>query len=169
MFDGSVELDESYLGGVRKGKKDRGAADKVVVFGVLKRNDKVYTVVVEDARAATLMPIIVKKIKLGSIVYTDSWKAIMLLTSINFDIRESIIRHVLPKGKTISMDRKFLEPGETNFKTAQWNREEIFPTFFEGMRVWIQLRHAKEKAKNTVGLVWILKHLSFFIIHIHMT
>jgi len=58
MFDGSVELDESYLGGTRKDKRGRGAADKVVVFGIFKRNDKVYTVVIENARAATLMPIL---------------------------------------------------------------------------------------------------------------
>lgn len=28
MFDGSIELDESYFGGVRKGKRGRGAAGK---------------------------------------------------------------------------------------------------------------------------------------------
>jgi len=74
MLDGSVELDGSYLGGTRKGKKGRGVADKVVVFGVLKRNDKIYTVVIEDARTATLMPIIIKKIKPDSIVCIDFWK-----------------------------------------------------------------------------------------------
>ena len=37
IFDGVVELDESYFGGVRKGKRGRGAAGKVAVFGILKR------------------------------------------------------------------------------------------------------------------------------------
>ena len=37
MFDGEVEADESYFGGCRKGKRGRGAAGKVVVFGLLKR------------------------------------------------------------------------------------------------------------------------------------
>ncbi len=32
VFDGSVELDESYFGGVRKGKRGRSAAGKIVVF-----------------------------------------------------------------------------------------------------------------------------------------
>lgn len=41
QFDGAVELDESYFGGVRKGKRGRGAAGKVVVFGLLKRGGKV--------------------------------------------------------------------------------------------------------------------------------
>ena len=42
ILDGPVELDESYFGGKRKGKRGRGAAGKVVVFGILKRRDKVY-------------------------------------------------------------------------------------------------------------------------------
>ncbi|OSI29239.1 transposase, partial [Neisseria dumasiana] len=46
VFEGTIELDESYFGGKRKGKRGRGAAGKVVVFGILKRGGKVYTVVV---------------------------------------------------------------------------------------------------------------------------
>jgi len=46
-----------------------------VVFGILKRKGKVYTVVVEDTKTATLIPIIVNKIKPDSVVYTDSWRA----------------------------------------------------------------------------------------------
>ena len=43
VFDGAIELDESYFGGQRKGKHGRGAAGKVAVFGILKRHGKVYT------------------------------------------------------------------------------------------------------------------------------
>ena len=71
MFDGEVEADESYFGGHRKGKRGRGAADKVAVFGILKRGGKVYTVVVENAKRETLFPVITKKIMPDSIVYTD--------------------------------------------------------------------------------------------------
>ena len=42
-LSGEVEADESYFGGVRKGKRGRGAAGKVAVFGLLKRGGKVYT------------------------------------------------------------------------------------------------------------------------------
>ena len=73
VFDGSVELDESYFGGRRKGRRGRGAAGKVVVFGILKRNGRVYTVVVVDnAKSDTLMPVIKQKIMPDSIVYKDS-------------------------------------------------------------------------------------------------
>ncbi len=34
---GLFEVDESYFGGTRKGKRGRGAAGKVPVFGILKR------------------------------------------------------------------------------------------------------------------------------------
>ena len=73
QFSGEVELDESYFGGVRKGKRGRGAAGKVAVFGILKRGGKVYTQIILDAKSETLMPIIRCKIKPDSIVYTDCW------------------------------------------------------------------------------------------------
>ena len=62
VFEGSVELDESYFGGRRKGRCGRGAAGKVVVFGILKRNGRVYTVVADNAKSETLLPVIKKKI-----------------------------------------------------------------------------------------------------------
>ena len=37
MFGGEIEVDESYFGGRRKGKRGRGAAGKIPVFGLLKR------------------------------------------------------------------------------------------------------------------------------------
>ncbi|MCT8784794.1 IS1595 family transposase [Glaesserella parasuis] len=73
VFDGQIELDESYFGGHRKGKRGRGAAGKVAVFGILKRQGKVFTVVVNDTKITTLMPVISRKIKPDSWVYTDTY------------------------------------------------------------------------------------------------
>ena len=75
MFGGEIELDESYFGGVRKGKRGRGAVGKVVVFGLLKRGGKVYAKVIDDTKTNTLMPIIRKKIAPDSVVYTDSYRS----------------------------------------------------------------------------------------------
>ena len=50
VFEGPVELDESYFGGHRKGRRGRGTAGKVVVFGILKWNGRVYTVVVDKCQ-----------------------------------------------------------------------------------------------------------------------
>ena len=73
LLTGEVEADESYFGGKRKGKRGRGAAGKVPVFGLLKRQGKVFTVVIPNAKADTLLPIIRQKVKPDSIVYTDHW------------------------------------------------------------------------------------------------
>jgi transposase len=75
QFGGKIELDESYFGGVRKGKRGRGAAGKVAVFGILKRDGKVYTQIVLDAKTDTLMPIIRNRIKPDSVVCTDCWRS----------------------------------------------------------------------------------------------
>jgi transposase len=75
MFNGQIEIDESYFGGTRKGKRGRGAAGKVAVFGMLKRHEKVYTVILRDTSANMLMYEIANKIKLQSIVYTDNYQS----------------------------------------------------------------------------------------------
>ena len=75
VFEGQIELDESYFGGVRKGKRGRGAAGKVPVFGMLKRGGKVYVKIFPDTKTATLLPIITRKIAPDSIVYTDSYRS----------------------------------------------------------------------------------------------
>jgi len=74
-FNGQIGIDESYFGGTRKGKRGRGAADKVIVFGMLKRHGKVYTVIVHDTSANSLMYEVTNKIKLHSIVYSDSYQS----------------------------------------------------------------------------------------------
>lgn len=71
-LSGEIEVDESYFGGKRKGKRGWGAAGKTPVFGLLKRGGKVYTKIIPDAKATTLMPIMQEKIQPDSIVYTDS-------------------------------------------------------------------------------------------------
>jgi transposase-like protein len=73
---GEVEADESYFGARRvRGKRGRGAKGKVPVFGLLKRNGKVYTKIVKKCGKAELMPIIKGKILEESTVYTDGWKS----------------------------------------------------------------------------------------------
>jgi len=74
MFGGGIEVDESYFGGRQKGKRGRGATGKIPVFGLLKRGGKVYTRVIPDAAAKTLVPIIERKVTPDSNVYSDSWR-----------------------------------------------------------------------------------------------
>jgi transposase len=72
---GDIELDEAYFGGRRKGKRGRGARGKSVVFGLLERDGRVYTRVVEHVSKDELMEIVRKKTKKGSVYYTDTFRS----------------------------------------------------------------------------------------------
>ena len=74
-LNGELELDESYFGGKRKGTRGRGAKNKAIVFGILERKGKIYTKIVEDVSAETLMNKIQNKTQKGSVFYTDGWKS----------------------------------------------------------------------------------------------
>ena len=72
-LQGEIEVDKSYFGGVRKGKRGRGAAGKVPVFGILKRGGRVYTKMICDA-ATTVMPIVTKIKEYECVVYSDAFE-----------------------------------------------------------------------------------------------
>jgi len=72
---GEVEIDESYFGARRvRGKRGRGAKGKTIVFGLIKRQGKVYTQVVKNCSAKELIPIIEDRIHKDSTVYTDTFR-----------------------------------------------------------------------------------------------
>ena len=73
---GVFELDESYFEAKRiRGKRGRGAAEKTPVFGLLKREGRVFVTGVPNCSREELLPIIQGKILKGSTLHTDGWKA----------------------------------------------------------------------------------------------
>ncbi len=74
LLSGEVEMDESYFGGYRKGKRGRGAAGKVPVFGILEREGKVFVEALPNIKARTVLDLAVAKVRRGSIVYTDRFQ-----------------------------------------------------------------------------------------------
>ena len=63
-FSGEIEIDESYFGAKRaRGKRGRGAAKKTPVFGMLKRDGKVYIQIVKNCSANELIPILSEFLK----------------------------------------------------------------------------------------------------------
>jgi transposase len=75
LLGGEIELDETYFGGRRKGKRGRGAFNKVPVFGILERNGIVKVEAVSNVTAETLLNLTVKAVRRGSIVYTDKFRS----------------------------------------------------------------------------------------------
>lgn len=121
-FNGEIEVDESYFGGTQKGKRGRGAAGKVPVFGLLKRGGKVYTQVITDAKSQTLMPIIRKKVTPDSIVYSDCWRAYNSLDTQGF-------RHFRINHSALFADQKNHINGIENF----WNEAKRHLRKFNGV------------------------------------
>jgi len=74
ILKGELEADEAYFGGKRKGKRGRGAGGKTIVYGILERGGRVSGSIVQDVSAESLMTEMVKRVRRGSIVYTDKWR-----------------------------------------------------------------------------------------------
>jgi transposase len=73
LFDGVVEADETYVGGVRRGKRGRGAEGKTPVFGIVKREGQVFAKAVANVKSSTVMPLIRENVKIGTTVMTDTF------------------------------------------------------------------------------------------------
>jgi len=85
-FRGEVELDESYFGARRvRGKRGRGAFGKTIVFGIFKRNGKVYTEIVPNASKTALQGVIRGRVELGSIIHSDGWRGYDGLVDVGYE------------------------------------------------------------------------------------
>jgi transposase len=155
-FTGEIEVDESYFGGKRKGKRGRGAAGKVPVFGLLKRGGKVYTVVIADAKAATLMPILKERVVPDSIVYSDSLPSYNALAIAGF--RHLRINHskLFAQGKNhINGIENFWNQAKRHMRKFNGVPKEHFPLFlkecewrFNNPNPQTQLMQLKQWAKQ---------------------
>lgn len=72
-LSGTIETDETYIGGIHKGKRGRGASNKTAVFGIVKRKGEVRAEVVESINIKTIQPIIDRQVTKGSSIVTDEF------------------------------------------------------------------------------------------------
>jgi len=84
VFEGIVEIDETYLGGswrnkrkdVRaKGAKRGRGTTKQAVFGILCRNGQVWAEIVPNVESDTLLPLLKQRVVTGAIVCSDTFKS----------------------------------------------------------------------------------------------
>lgn len=102
-LSGLVEVDEVFLGGVRPGKRGRGALGKILVLVAVEDKGKtgigrIRIEIIVDASATTLRQAIGKMVEPGSTVRTDEWKG--------------YTGEALQGYEHTVMKRRSLEPGE---------------------------------------------------------
>ncbi len=99
ILKGTVELDESFVGGKNKNRhankkvpesQGRSTKDKTPVFGLIERGGKLITQVVPDTKAKTLKPIVAELVQKGAIVVTDEWGA---YNGLNKDFSHEVVKH----------------------------------------------------------------------------
>ena len=135
-FSGEIEVDESFFGARRiKGKRGRGASGKTIVFGILKRNGKVYTEIVPDCSKATLQAVIRGRVTLDSVIYSDGWRGYNGLVDVGY-------------GKHFRIDhgRNEFAKGSTHVNGIEgfWGFSKTRLSRFRGMRKSSFYLHLKE-------------------------
>ena len=84
-LSGTVEVDETYIGGPRLGKRGRGAEGKCLVLVAVEDKGKglgrIRLRQIADASANSLTPAVTDAIEPGSVIRTDDWKGYNRLPS----------------------------------------------------------------------------------------
>ena len=98
LTGGQVEVDETYMGGVRSGQKRGGRppgndGKKAAVLGMVERKGRVVATTIPNAKASTLLPRIQERVLPESTVYTDEWKAYNRLGKKNSGYTHRRIKH----------------------------------------------------------------------------
>lgn len=76
-LSGTVEADETYVGGRKWGSKiaGRGALGKTIVLGMVQRGGDVMTKVIPNAKRSTIRPLLLQNIERGSKLHTGEFGA----------------------------------------------------------------------------------------------
>lgn len=91
IFEDEVEADESYFGGVRHGKRGRGAEGKVPVIGIAQRKAHIMASVASNVKRSTIVPFIIRNVSPDAVLYTDEFPSYDRLARFGFNHRR--IKH----------------------------------------------------------------------------
>jgi transposase-like protein len=100
ILAGKVEVDETYVGGKRSGKRGRGATGKTIVMGMVERGGRMRAKVVPDVKARTLLPAIEANVLKDAVVYTDdllSYRGVGRMGYAHKTVAHSLGQYVLAK------------------------------------------------------------------------
>lgn len=133
QLSGTIEIDDTYIGGKHPGKRGRGASGKTPVLGIVERQGDLKADVVENMEKKTVMPIIQENIELKSTVYTDEFQSYASMNKAGFE--HDYIQHGI----------------------KEYVRGEVHTNTIEGF--WSQLKRSIHGTYHSVSP----KHLQFYV------
>jgi transposase-like protein len=103
LLIGPVQVDETYIGGPRPGKRGRGAAGKTLVLVAVedkgKHMGRIRLHKIKNASGASLIPAVKESVQLNSEVRTDGWEGYSQLSTSGY--KHTIIRETADVGKNL--------------------------------------------------------------------
>jgi len=91
MFGGEVEADETYIGGVAKGKRGRGALNKTPVIGIVERRGGVVAKVMDSVTTVNAIKLIRSNVEQGTTVHTDEYPIYNYVGKLGF--KHEVVNH----------------------------------------------------------------------------
>lgn len=137
LFSGTVEMDETYVGGKAHGKRGRGASKKTPVFGISQRGGLVSAKAVPNVKASTVMPLVREHVEIGSTVMTDEFP-------------------IYNKSKKMGYKHKRVNHGRKQY-VRNGRPEKIHTNSIEGF--WSQLKRSVDGTHHNVSP----KHLQKYV------
>lgn len=84
-LSGTVEVDETYIGGLEAGTRGRGTAAKALIVIAAQEDGtgigRIRMSPIPNASAASLIPFIKEAVEVGSVIHTDGWVGYSPLTN----------------------------------------------------------------------------------------
>ena len=105
-----VEIDETLIGGVMRGKQGRNMENKAVVLGMMERDGHVVAKVVDDLKRSTLVPVIEEHVENGASINTDTMHSYRTLNEHGFrheTVNHSAGAYVTETGATVNAIENF--------------------------------------------------------------
>lgn len=127
LLSGVVEVDETYIGGRRKGFRGRGAANKTAVLGMIERGGSAVAIPVEGVDSDEFHYQIDYQVKKGSLLVTDEWPGYNNLRALGLK------HHRVPHHKTYVRGKK-----HTNTVEGFWS---LLKRRIRAIHTWVSPRY----------------------------
>jgi transposase-like protein len=128
---GHVEVDETYVGGRRRGKRGRGAEGKTAVVGMVERGGNVKAKVVANTMMSTLTKEVIQSVVQGAQISTDEYNAYNSLSANGYI--HGVVKH-----------------GAKQYVNGQWHTQSIegfwsrLKVSVSGTHVWVSKKHLQK-------------------------